>query len=405
MTSLSGGDAFGDYTIEGLIATGGMGAVYAARNRVYGTAVALKVLHERFHRDPDWQRRFNHEGVVGERLKHPHILSARELVVHDDRVALVLDLVRGGQTLGKVVARDWPQGLPPDAGLLVFRAVVEGVEYLHGKGVVHGDLKPANILLEGPLREPARWTPRVTDFGTVGLIADPVVIDGQIAVVATPQYATPEHMWGVDRIEPRSDIFALGLLLHFLLTGRHASPARSTQEALTVLEKPLSLTGMVDQRQEVRDLAVRCLALDPADRPQTCRELALEVRTLLDALGVRLEVEDLDAELATEVDEDRAAWRRQKGRPDAVPQLSPPTAYDPDDPEFERTEPTGTTPLWPAEPEDWDTTVRPSHLPPAVPAEPASGGVPLWVWMASGVALCVLAATAMFSVFSVISAF
>ncbi len=392
MAGLSSGDAFGDYTIEGLIATGGMGAVYAARNRVYGTAVALKVLHERFHRDPDWQRRFNHEGVVGERLKHPYILSARELVVHEKRVALVLDLVRGGQTLSKVIARDWPQGMPPNAALKVFRAIVEGVEYLHGKGVVHGDLKPANILLEGPLRDPEAWRPRVTDFGTVGLIASPVIIDGQVAVVATPRYATPEHLWGVDRIEPRSDIFALGLLLHFLLSGRHASPARDTQEALEVLEKPLSMTALVDHRTDLKALVAGCLALDPAERFQTCRELALEVRARLDDLGVELDVEDLEAELATEVDEARAEWREQRDEKPRERQAD--VGYEPDE-AMERTEATGTTPLGPAGPEVWDTTVEPpseqeeSHDSPATPA---------WVWGAGLVAVMVLGVTFLLNV-------
>jgi serine/threonine protein kinase len=391
MGALSAGDAFGDYSIEGLIATGGMGAVYAARHQIYGTSVALKLLHERFHRDPDWQRRFNHEGVVGERLKHPHILSARELVVHNDRVALVLDLVRGGQTLGKVVPRDWPQGLPADAALVVFRSIIEGVEYLHGKSVVHGDLKPENILLEGPLRQPMDWRPRVTDFGTVGLIASPVVIDGQIAVVATPRYAAPEHLWGVDRIEPRSDIFALGLVLHFMLTGRHASGARTTEEAAAVLAQPLSLTALVDHRTDVYALVERCVAPDPADRYQSCRELALEVRGLLNTLGVRLEVEDLEAELATEVDEDRLELRTKQ----ASGRAAAPVGYG-DDEEIERTEPTGLRPLGPAEPEVWDTTIRPAHLP-EPPVAPAAR-TPAWVWLAVGVATCVLAATFLLNV-------
>ena len=82
---LDNGETFGPYRVEGLIAAGGMGQVYAARHDVYGSICALKVLHEALHEDPDWRRRFNHEGLVGTQLKHPHVLSARELVEAEGR--------------------------------------------------------------------------------------------------------------------------------------------------------------------------------------------------------------------------------------------------------------------------------------------------------------------------------
>jgi len=75
------GSRFGPYTIEGLIAGGGMGAVYAAHHAVYGSAVALKILHAELHRDAEWRARFSREGMVGLELKHPHILSARDVVM------------------------------------------------------------------------------------------------------------------------------------------------------------------------------------------------------------------------------------------------------------------------------------------------------------------------------------
>lgn len=124
------GSKFGPYTIEGLVAGGGMGRVYAARHEVYKTPVALKVLHPRLHKDPSWMKRFSVEGLVGTRLKHPNVLSARELVSHNGRIALVMDLVSGGQTLEKVISREHKTGLPLVQGLTVFLAIVQGVEYL-----------------------------------------------------------------------------------------------------------------------------------------------------------------------------------------------------------------------------------------------------------------------------------
>lgn len=332
------GTRFGTYTVEGLIAGGGMGQVYAARHDVYGTAVALKVLHEQLHADADWRARFNEEGLVGTQLKHPHVLSARELVHHDGRIALILDLVSGGQTLEKVMNREFPDGLPLLPALRVFLPIVQGIEYLHGKGIVHGDLKPENVMVQGELRAPETWTPKVTDFGTVGLVAHPVVIDGRVAVVATPRYASPEHLLGVDRIEVRSDVYSLGLILHYLLTGKHASSARNVREALDIVSAPINMANLVDQPEPLREVFVRATSVDPDGRYASCRELALAIRGVLDALGSPLELEDLQADLATEVDEER---RKAAAAGDS--EVSGAAALEPDD-ATEETDPGSGTP-------------------------------------------------------------
>lgn len=311
MSRLTTGTTFGNYTIQGLIAGGGMGEVYAARDEVYGSTVALKVLHQALHEDISWRKRFNEEGLVGTQLKHPHVLSARELVESDGRIALVMDLVSGGQTLDKVIGREHGDGLPLVAAMQVFLAIVQGIEYLHNKEIVHGDLKPENVMIEGDYRDPATWVPKVTDFGTVALIADPVTIGGRAAVVATPRYASPEHLLGVDRIEKRSDIYALGLMLHFLLTGRHCSAARTVSEAARQVNLPVPIVNLVDQPDSLIAMFQRACALEEDDRFQSCRELALAVREVLDSVGAVLELDDLKADLATEVDEERAEMRRR----------------------------------------------------------------------------------------------
>jgi serine/threonine protein kinase len=311
MQKLETGAEFGAYTIEGFIAGGGMGEVYAARHTVYGSPVALKVLHEELHVDTSWRLRFNEEGVIGQQLKHPHVLAARELVEHATRVALVMDLVRGGQTLQRIVTREFGTGLPLVAALQVFLGILQGVEYAHGKSVIHGDIKPENVLIHGDFRDPATWVPMVTDFGTVGLIAHPVMIEGQIAVVASPRYASPEHLLGVDKLEPRSDIYSLGLLLHFLLTGRHASEARTVLEASERVWLPVPMLHMVDQPEAVIGLYQRATSVEAGDRFTTCRELALAIRQILDELGVPLDLEDLKADLATEVMEERLRMKAE----------------------------------------------------------------------------------------------
>ncbi len=354
MDRLIPGTHFGSYTVEGLIAAGGMGQVYAARHDVYGTAVALKVLHERLHADGDWRARFNQEGLIGTQLKHPNVLSARELVEDGGRIALVLDLVSGGQTLEKVLTREFPGGLPLQVALKVLLSIVQGIEYMHGKGILHGDLKPENVLLQGDSRQVESWVPKVTDFGTVALVANPVMIDGKAAVVATPRYASPEHMRGVDRIEPRSDIYCLGLLLHFLLTGQHASSARSVIEAAAVVGQPLNVALMVDQPEPVLVIFRSCTAVDPDARPPSCRELAKAIRAELDRMGVPVDVEDLQADLATEVDD-----KGPRATADSAPEVEPGDDLEADtDPGVVRGMPKSATPMPAAPRPGSDTDIR-----------------------------------------------
>ncbi|MFT7520323.1 MAG: serine/threonine protein kinase, partial [Kiritimatiellia bacterium] len=291
MSTLAAGTSFGPYAIEGFIAGGGMGRVYAAAHEIYGNPVALKVLHARFAQDPRWQQRFSQEGLVGTRLKHPHVLSARELVNHENQVALVMDLVSGGQTLLKVIDREFPSGLELSEALSVFLQILSGVEYLHDRDIIHGDLKPENVLVSGNLRNPSSWIPQVTDFGTVALIADPVQLDGKSAIVASPRYASPEHMLGIDKVNASSDIYSMGLILHYLLTGQHISTARTVPEAKAQLALEVPLVHLVDQPEGVIQVVQRATSTAPDDRYEDCRALALAIRDRLDDMGLGIELE------------------------------------------------------------------------------------------------------------------
>jgi len=296
------GFQFGTYTVQGLIGRGGMGQVYAAKDSIYGNTVALKVLHPELHSDDGWRSRFNEEGLVGTRLKHPHVLSARELVENDGRIALVLDLVQGGQTVEKIIHREFKQGLPLAAALDLFLKILQGIDYLHEKHVVHGDIKPENIMINGSAREPDKWVPLVTDFGTVALIANPVQIEGRPAVVATPRYASPEHLLGVDRIEVRSDVYCLGLILHFLVTGKHTSNARNIREAVSRVVADVPTDALRSQPESLVTVFAKATSRSPLRRYANVREFALAIRDVLDELGIQLGLEDVQSEFATEIE-------------------------------------------------------------------------------------------------------
>lgn len=311
LQEIEAGSKFGPYTIEGLIAGGGMGSVYAARHAVYGSPVALKILHADLHRDAEWRERFSKEGLVGVQLKHPHILSARDLVMEDDgRVALVLDLVQEGKTLLRVMSRQFSEGLPLVQALQLLLGLIQGVEYAHEKGVVHGDIKPENVMIHGDFRDARTWVPKLTDFGTVAIIAHPVTVDGQPAVVVSPRYASPEHVLGMDCLEPRSDIYCLGLLLHYLLTATHASNAATVADAARAVARQVPIGGIVDQPDSVIRIFQQATRLDPEERFASCRDFALAIRETLDSLGAELEVDDLQADLVTEVMEERRKEKR-----------------------------------------------------------------------------------------------
>jgi eukaryotic-like serine/threonine-protein kinase len=362
------GTLFGSYRIQGLVASGGMGQVYAAEHNVYGGAVALKVLHPALHADEGWRARFNEEGLVGTQLKHPHVLSARELVESEGRIALVLDLVRGGQTLEKVVSREFRDGLALVPALRVFLRILQGMDYLHNKEIVHGDLKPENVMIEGDFRRPVSWTPKVTDFGTVALIAHPVEIDGRPAVVATPRYASPEHLYGVDRIEVRSDIYCLGLILHFLLSGRHASNAGNVREAAERVMLPVPIVNLVDLPEPVIEVFKRATAAEPEDRYDAVRTMALAIRDVLIDVGADIDRADVAADIATEVDEDRPKKRAAGSDSSPSQAATEPLTREDAAPEFDEAAPADAPSVDPA------PSVAPE--PQAAPPAPAPSAEP-----------------------------
>lgn len=386
---LPDGFEFGTYTVQGLIGKGGMGQVYVAQDRIYGNTVALKVLHPELHADDGWRTRFNEEGLVGTRLKHPHVLSARELVENDGRIALVLDLVPGGQTVEKIVNRDHRDGIPLASALDLFLKILQGIDYLHEKGVVHGDIKPENIMISGTPREPETWVPLVTDFGTVALIANPVEIEGKPAVVATPRYASPEHLLGVDRIEVRSDVYCLGLILHFIVTGQHVSDARNIQEAVVRVMNDVPTDALDGLPPSLVAVFEKATARSPLRRYANVREFALAVRDVLEELGVQLGLEDVLAELATEVDGepddsgDAVAVSRELSAPSPASSLS--GAVRPVAPELETVQPVKRS----------ASPARPISA--AAQGQPDRGPVPLPVWIAGGTAAFLVVVIAIYS--------
>ena len=266
-----GQEWFGEYRLLELLGRGGMASVYKAQRR--GELSALKRPLASLLDDPQFRERFLREAELGRALNHPNIVRILERGDVGRVPYFTMELLPG-ETLQTFVAREG--AAPPRPAVTIAVQVAEALDFAHSKGVVHRDLKPSNVMLlpDG--------TAKVMDFG----IARARRFEGMTATAAflgTPEYVAPETIDGRGT-EPRSDLYALGLILFELLTGR---PAFSGDTAYAILKKhctedpppPSSLQRGVPPAIEA--IVLRLLRKDPAERPASAEELVVALRDWL----------------------------------------------------------------------------------------------------------------------------
>ncbi|HXW07909.1 MAG TPA: serine/threonine-protein kinase [Vicinamibacterales bacterium] len=254
----------GRYRIVGLIGRGGMGEVYRAQDLKLGQAVALKFLPEEFGRDPARLERFLNEVRIARQISHPNVCRVYDVDDVDGRHFLSMEFV-DGEDLASLLRRIGR--LPPDKGLEVARQVCAGLAAAHDRGVLHRDLKPANIMLDG------RGQARLADFG-LAAAADDV---GSGDVAGTPAYMAPEQLEGQE-LSTKTDIYALGLVLHELFTGRRVFDGASIQD-LREQHRSRSgssstITSVPEIEPAVERVIRRCLEPDPRNRPPSALAVA-----------------------------------------------------------------------------------------------------------------------------------
>jgi serine/threonine-protein kinase len=264
----------GRYSLERELGRGGMGIVYLARDLRLERVIAVKLLPPDRAQSPVARERFVREARTAAQLSHPHIIPIHAVEEIGDFVFFVMSYV-DGETLGARVRKGGP--LKPHEAARILREVAWALAYAHGQGVVHRDVKPDNILLE---RGSGRAL--VADFGIARLVQGPGM-SGEGELVGTPEYMSPEQASG-SAIDGRSDLYSLGVVGYYALSGRLPFTAPSvagllaqhvTKECppLTVAGAPRSLVAAVE----------RCLAKDPAQRPKTGEDLAAALGTAVDS--------------------------------------------------------------------------------------------------------------------------
>ncbi|MFC7041305.1 serine/threonine-protein kinase, partial [Nonomuraea rubra] len=244
------------YVLLEEIGGGAMGTVWRARQRDTGEIVAVKLLRDGLAGDPDLVLRFVQERNVMRSLRHPHIVTVRDFVIEGDRLALVMDLVEGGDLRGLLRQRGT---LPPGEAARLAAQVAEALAVAHAVGVVHRDVKPGNVLLDGVTGQA-----RLTDFGVARIVHGPGLTQTS-AVIGTPAYLAPEVADGAAAGAP-VDVYALGLIIYELLAGR---PPFVGDHPMALLRQhatasPRRLPGMPDS---LWALLAACAAKDPAVRP------------------------------------------------------------------------------------------------------------------------------------------
>ncbi len=266
------GTLISHYRVTGKLGTGGMGVVYEAEDTRLPRKVALKFLPEELAGDPDAARRFRREAETIALLNHPHICTIYDIDEHGGRAFIAMECVEGVNLKTYIARRRLDTAQVADLAAQIARAL----DAAHAKGIVHRDIKPGNILVaDGPLA-------KVLDFGLARRLPPPEAgepgPDGSTMPgrpMGTANYMAPERILQLP-LDPRSDLFSLGVVMFEMATGRLPFAGASPSETVTnVLEKnPPALTGLAPQHPKALEQIVnRLLAKRAADRFASAAEL------------------------------------------------------------------------------------------------------------------------------------
>jgi serine/threonine protein kinase/Tfp pilus assembly protein PilF len=283
--TLAAGYRIAQYEIISPIGSGGMGEVYRARDARLGREVAIKVMAAHIAVDPEMRRRFETEARAVASLSHSAILSIYEMVMAEGLPCAVMELLEGHNLRERM--QNGP--IPWRDAANIAASVADGLAAAHARGIVHRDLKPENVFLtsDGPVK--------ILDFGlAVHRLEGPA--DSALPTVAqtvagtvlgTFGYMSPEQIHG-ERVDGRTDVFALGCVLYEMLTGRRLFPGSTPQEVIAQVLQSATDLSTVDPLapRELRAIISRAVERDPARRFERAEDMAMALRALVTGSGV-----------------------------------------------------------------------------------------------------------------------
>jgi tRNA A-37 threonylcarbamoyl transferase component Bud32 len=277
---LAVGEEFAGYTILQVLGAGAMGTVYLVQHPRLPRQDALKVLSGELTTDPQYRARFLREADVAAGLSHPNIVGIHDRGESGDQFWIAIDFVRGTDA-AKLLRDRYPRGMPVGVALQIIAAVGSALDYAHQRGLLHRDVKPANILIADLGLESQRVF--LADFGIARRVDDTGLTATNIAV-GTVAYAAPEQLMG-ELIDGRADQYALACTAFHLLTG--AQPYECPTAAAVIAKHVMAPPPPIGQRRPelapLDPVFARAMAKRPAERFARCQDFTRELHRALDA--------------------------------------------------------------------------------------------------------------------------
>jgi eukaryotic-like serine/threonine-protein kinase len=268
----------GKYKLGRLLGEGGMGAVYEAEHTGLGVRVAVKLLNEMFTTDPAALARFRREARAAAAIRHPNIVEVTDTGTDDEGVPFIVMELLEGESLSSLLRRE--RVLPAPTAVAVASQILAGLAAAHDKNVIHRDLKPGNITLA---RHPDGSTQvKILDFGiskfNAGNTSADVTATG--AVIGTPRFMAPEQAKGLPDLDARVDIYAVGVLLYRMVTGRLPFAAKTQEEIIQLILEgrptpPRQLRS--DIPPELEKVILKAMAQEREDRYPDARVFFAEL--------------------------------------------------------------------------------------------------------------------------------
>jgi serine/threonine-protein kinase len=269
------------YRLEELLGSGGMGHVYRAVNEHVGRAVAIKVLRQEHAQNAQIVERFLREARAANLVRHPHVVDVLDIGREDGGAPFIVQELLEGEDLSQLVTRRGGK-LPLEEVITLLSPVIDAVAEAHHKGVVHRDIKPENVFL---VKSPRGPIPKLLDFGISKITAPDLRATEVGVMMGTPAYMAPEQIQGSREADPRSDVWALGVMFFELIAGRMPFEAQDAPQLFFLIatkDAPTLLDVQATVTREISRIVERCLRRQPGERYPTASELARDLKHVMD---------------------------------------------------------------------------------------------------------------------------